>query len=74
MVQLSYGPAETTLEVRDDGCGFQPRGTSAAAPGHFGLTGMRERAAAIGGSLEVISETGAGTVLRLDTPAPREAV
>jgi signal transduction histidine kinase len=33
---------------------------------------MRERAAAIGGTLEVTSEPGSGTVVRLQAPAPRE--
>jgi signal transduction histidine kinase len=35
---------------------------------------MRERAAAIGGTLEVTSEPGVGTSVRLHTAAPREAV
>ena len=38
----------------------------------FGLTGMRERAAAVGGTLEVTSEPGQGAVVRLQAPAPRE--
>ena len=51
MVQLEYGPAEIALEVRDDGRGFV-RGTcdtqrqiAGVSTGHYGLTGMRERAA-----------------------------
>jgi signal transduction histidine kinase/ligand-binding sensor domain-containing protein len=69
-VQLEYGPGEIALEVRDDGRGFA---TDEAQPsGHFGLTGMRERAAAIGGTLEVTSEPGAGTTVRLQAEAPRE--
>jgi signal transduction histidine kinase/ligand-binding sensor domain-containing protein len=72
-VQLDYGPAEIALEVRDDGRGFAGDGESHSQPGHYGLTGMRERAAAIGGTLEVTSEPGGGTHVRLRTPAPREA-
>jgi signal transduction histidine kinase/ligand-binding sensor domain-containing protein len=69
-VQLEYGPAQVALEVRDDGQGF---GSEPAAPeGHYGLTGMRERAAAIGGTLEVASEPGIGTTVRLRTAAPGE--
>ena len=41
-------------------------------PGHYGLTGMRERAAVIGGMLEVTSEPGAGTAVRLRAPVPGE--
>lgn len=66
-VQLEYGPAAIALEVRDDGKGFAG-GTDSPA-GHYGLTGMRERAAAIGGTLEVTSEPGAGTTVRLKTAA-----
>jgi signal transduction histidine kinase/ligand-binding sensor domain-containing protein len=72
-VELDYGPAEIALEVRDDGRGFATNGASPAPPGHFGLTGMRERAAAIGGTLEVRSEAGSGTTVRLHAPTPKEA-
>jgi signal transduction histidine kinase/ligand-binding sensor domain-containing protein len=69
-VQLEYGPAAIALEVRDDGRGFQQ--DTATLPGHYGLTGMRERAATIGGTLEVTSEPGVGTTVRLHAPAARE--
>jgi len=69
-VQLEYGRGEIALEVRDDGCGFRAEIESPA--GHYGLTGMRERAAAIGGTLEVTSEPGSGTTVRLKATAPRE--
>jgi signal transduction histidine kinase/ligand-binding sensor domain-containing protein len=69
-VQLEYGPGEIALEVRDDGRGFAAE--KQPATGHYGLTGMRERAAAIGGTLEVTSESGAGTTVRLQAAAPRE--
>jgi len=70
-VQLEYGPGEIALDVRDDGRGFATNGPQ--PPGHFGLTGMRERAAAIGGTLEVTSEPNAGTTVRLRAKAPRDA-
>jgi ligand-binding sensor domain-containing protein/signal transduction histidine kinase len=70
-VQLEYGPAEIALEVRDDGCGFVAKERPEA--GRFGLTGMRERAATLGGKLEVTSEPGVGSVIRLRVPAAREA-
>jgi signal transduction histidine kinase len=71
-VRLDYGPAEIALEVRDDGRGFAMSEETASAPGHYGFTGMRERAAAIGGTLEVTSEPGTGTSVRLHAPAPKE--
>jgi len=72
-VQLEYGPAEVALEVRDDGRGFAASDMLESPPGHFGLTGMRERAAAIGGTLDMSSEAGGGTTVRLRAPAPKQA-
>ena len=72
-VQLEYGPAEIALVVRDDGRGFEMSNGFQAPPGHFGLTGMRERADAIGGTLEVTSEPGIGTTVRLQVMTPKEA-
>jgi signal transduction histidine kinase len=70
-VQLEYRPGEIALEVRDDGRGFEVSTSQTdSQPGHYGLTGMRERAAAIGGSLEVVSSRDAGTTVRLRAPAP----
>jgi signal transduction histidine kinase len=71
-VQLEYGPNEIALEVRDDGRGFAVDAELASPPDHYGLTGMRERAAAIGGRLDVMSEAGAGTTVRLCATAPRD--
>jgi signal transduction histidine kinase/ligand-binding sensor domain-containing protein len=69
-VQLEYGPERIALEVRDDGRGFASN--QKPSPGHYGLTGMRERAAAIGGTLEVTSKPGAGTTVRLYASPPRD--
>jgi len=72
-VQLDYGAAAIALEVRDDGRGFAAEAKPESPPGHFGLTGMRERAVAIGGILEVTSKPDAGTTVRLQVAAAREA-
>jgi signal transduction histidine kinase len=71
-VQLEYRPNEVALEVRDDGSGFAANQEPEYASGHYGLTGMKERAAAIGGTLEVTSEPGIGTTVRLRAAALRE--
>jgi signal transduction histidine kinase/ligand-binding sensor domain-containing protein len=71
-VQLEYGPAEIALVVRDDGRGFEMGDGYLPPPGHFGLTGMRERADTIGGTLEVTSELGSGTTVRLQVMTPKE--
>jgi signal transduction histidine kinase len=54
----------------DDGEGFTYDAAAFAEGGHFGLQGMRERAAEIGGTLQVASEPGKGThiTLRVDIP------
>ena len=51
------------LSVEDDGKGFDP--ASAVHGQHFGLLGMRERALAASGKLDIISLQGKGTVVRL---------
>lgn len=51
------------LEVSDDGRGFDPR--LAESAGHFGLSGMRERAQLAGGELSISSQPGRGTRVRL---------
>jgi signal transduction histidine kinase len=47
-----------TLTIEDDGAGFD---TSSAPPGHFGVIGMRERAAGVGAKLSIESQPHAGT-------------
>ena len=71
-VQLEYGPEEIALDVRDDGRGFAAGEELESPSGHYGLTGMKERAAAIGGRLENHSEPGVGTTIRLRAAAPKE--
>ena len=57
-----------TLEVRDDGQGFD---TGGAFPGHLGLVSMRERITQLGGTLVLESAPGAGTIVRVSVPADR---
>lgn len=62
---LDYRDAATvTLEVNDDGSGAAP---DANALG-FGLLGLRERAARLGGRLTVDAATGGGLTLRVEVP------
>jgi len=72
-VRLEYAESEVALEVRDDGRGFDASESVDGQPGHYGLTGMRERAAATRGKLDVTSEPGTGTTVRLRVPAPKPA-
>jgi ligand-binding sensor domain-containing protein/signal transduction histidine kinase len=64
VLRLEFEGSMFGMEIRDDGQGFAgtpPDGSS----GHFGLTGMRERAEAIGATLAVESSVGEGTAVRL---------
>lgn len=67
---LVFGSKALRLGVHDDGKGI-PDDIAAAGerPGHYGLTGMRERAARIGATLEIRSRPGAGTEILLNVPA-----
>jgi signal transduction histidine kinase len=57
--------AVLTLEVRDDGRGFDPASRKAMP---LGLAGMEERALALGGRLEIRSAPGEGTTVTLRCP------
>ena len=57
-VRLDCGADRIDLVIRDDGTGFDP---AAVELERYGLTGMRERAAMIGASVEVNSRPGGGT-------------
>lgn len=59
-IRLRGDGEAVTLEIRDDGVGFDPGGSF---PGHLGLRSMRERVARLGGGLEITSAPGAGTRL-----------
>jgi signal transduction histidine kinase/ligand-binding sensor domain-containing protein len=54
--------------VRDDGAGIDGEVLRAGRDGHWGLSGMRERAERIGGRLRVWSRPGAGTEVELSVP------
>ena len=63
-VVLEYGPASASLTIEDDGVGFDP---TASVTG-FGLRGMRERLAAVGGRLDLTSAPGEGARLVASVP------
>jgi signal transduction histidine kinase len=64
-VTLGRADDEAWVEIEDAGKGFDPE-----SPPGMGLTGMRERTLALGGRLEVESERGEGTRVRLRVPLP----
>ena len=68
-VEIVYDRQQFRLRVRDDGKGIDPQVLQhQGRPGHFGLPGMRERAAVVGGKLTVWSALDAGTEIELTVP------
>ena len=65
-VHLDHGPARLTITVCDDGQGGE---ASEGVPGH-GITGMRERAHAVGGTLRVGPLPDRGFVVTASLPVP----
>jgi PAS domain S-box-containing protein len=65
-VALGHHGNALWLEVRDNGCGFDM--AAAAEKKSFGLLGMRERALALGGELEIRSTQAQGTLIRVTIP------
>lgn len=68
---LSYMEDLVTLDVRDDGIGFEPdaRRADGTADGGFGLLGMRQRVQRLAGRLDIESEPGGGTAISATVPA-----
>jgi signal transduction histidine kinase len=68
--EIHYDERQLRLRVRDDGKGIDPKILSGdPQAGHFGLSGMRERAKLVGGMLTVWSELDSGTEVELSIPA-----
>lgn len=53
------------VTVRDDGTGFEIETCPGVSEGHFGLHGIRERVASLGGSFEIVSGSNSGTTARI---------
>jgi PAS domain S-box-containing protein len=65
-VAVTAGPAQVSVAICDDGIGFDP---SLGRPGHLGLASMRDRAARLGGRLDIASAPGSGTTITATVPA-----
>ncbi|MEV4532507.1 sensor histidine kinase [Asanoa sp. NPDC049518] len=65
---LSYLDESVALDVRDDGCGFDPLVPPVSAGG-YGLVAMRQRIEGLSGTLQVESEPRAGTAISAAVPA-----
>lgn len=70
VIGLEHLSGASRLTVRDDGRGFEPEEKQFSPGPHFGLLGMRERAAKIGGDLRVDSGPGRGCEIAVTVGAP----
>ena len=67
-IQLDFGRQQVSLQIKDDGAGFDPAKAGGPGEGHFGLLGMSERAKRLGGRFILSSEPEAGTSVRVEIP------
>jgi signal transduction histidine kinase len=67
-IDLTTTADRISLAVSDDGSGFTPTTAPDGRTGHFGLMGMRERIERIGGKLDITSQPGEGTTIRIEVP------
>jgi PAS domain S-box-containing protein len=66
-LEFEYADDDLRVSIRDNGCGIDPRILHSGCDGHWGLAGMRERAARIGGRLDIASSA-TGTEVELSIP------
>lgn len=72
LVSIEYLEPELRVSVRDNGSGFDPESASRSVS--LGLLSMRERAAAIGANLDIISRPGSGTIVVFRRPWENDLV
>ncbi|WP_327417387.1 sensor histidine kinase [Streptomyces sp. NBC_01233] len=73
-ITLTFMDASVTLDIVDDGRGFDPSSAaSGSGDGGFGLPAMRSRAETLGGLFTVESDPGQGTAVAVTLPLPLEA-
>lgn len=65
---LEYAADELRILVEDNGCGIDSQIVNSGRDGHWGLSGMRERAEKIGARFKLMSRPGIGTEVELRVP------
>jgi PAS domain S-box-containing protein len=68
-IELRFKDSSVEAQITDDGHGFDPA-TSRGTWQTFGLLGMEERVAILGGTLRIDSQAGRGTKIHLTVPTP----
>lgn len=72
-IVLSYGPTHIDLRVRDDGRGFDVEAVLRGSRGHLGVPSLRNRAAKIGGTIDISSHPGQGTTIHVRVPSGKRS-
>jgi len=67
-IKLRFERRQVSLQVKDNGIGFDHEKVVGPSEGHFGLLGMSERAKRLGGLFVLSSKHGEGTVVRVEIP------
>jgi signal transduction histidine kinase len=67
-IEIAHEDESLVVSIRDDGVGLSEETVIADVPGHWGIRGMRERAASIDAHIEFRPRDGGGTEVRLTTP------
>lgn len=68
-IEIRKRAGKVQLTVRDDGAGFPSSPRKSVFP-RFGLATMRERAESIGGTFAIESNSGSGTIVKVEIPLP----
>jgi signal transduction histidine kinase len=63
-IELTYTPAQVSLCIKDNGCGFNPQAQTEG----FGLISISERTDRIGGQLRITTQLGQGTEIFVQVP------
>ena len=77
VMELLFSGGVLQLTVRDDGRGFSPEAVLRADQTHrraWGLLGMQERVALVGGSCQIVSQPGLGTTIEVRIPLTSQGV
>jgi signal transduction histidine kinase len=67
-VTVNVSRDEVTVTIADDGVGFDVAAALAPSSRPFGLLGMRERVASLGGTVGIVSDRDEGTIVEVRVP------
>jgi signal transduction histidine kinase len=73
-MKLRFTGEWLSIDVIDNGTGFEWFGHTPGGSRHYGLIGMKERMEKLGGSFDLDSSPGQGTRVRLRVPLPQAII